>query len=346
MSSKKIIVGMSGGVDSTVAAYLLKKEGYEVCGLFLKLFENDKTEESIRDLEKIAQKLEIEIIVKDYTKLFKETVIGYFVGEYENGRTPNPCVECNRKIKWSLLLEEAKERGAQEIATGHYAKIVHLPNGRLTIAEGQDLLKDQSYFLYVLSQEVLQKIRFPLADLSKEMVREIAVQEGLPVAIKKDSQDICFIQGRYQDILKEQLGAPEEGHFVDKEGNILGVHTGIVNYTIGQRKGTGLAMGEKKYIIHIRKDTNEVVLGENEDLLKDKLIARALHFLAFESLGAEMEVWVKIRYSRKKEKGVIRMLGVDRLECKFENPLRAITPGQSAVFYDDDGCLIGGGIIE
>ena len=350
MEKEKIVVGMSGGVDSSVAAWLLKQQGYEVLGVTMRHF--SKTDEIEDDAAKACAQLGIAWEAVDVRDAFCSTVMREFAQEYVGGRTPNPCVTCNREIKWKALLDYADQKGAFGIATGHYARIDRLPNGRLTVANAAFAQKDQTYALYRLTQEQLLRTRMPLGAYSKEEVRRMAADAGLLTAQKKDSQEICFIpDGDYASFIpaflgKEQAGsAVLPGNFVDREGTVLGRHRGIVHYTIGQRKGLGLAMGHPVFVTQIRPDSREVVIGENEDLFTTKLTCSHINLMAEERLEGERRVLGRIRYGHKGTMCRIRPEGKDRWSCEFEEPVRAVTAGQSAVFYED-GHIFGGGIIE
>lgn len=348
--SRKVVVGMSGGVDSSVAAWLLQKEGYEVLGVTMRHF--DQTDELEQDAAAVAGKLNIPWKVVDFKEAFQKEVINEFVQEYLHGRTPNPCVICNRRIKWQALLNFAKKEGADLIATGHYARLITLPNGRLAVGNSKTAQKDQTYALYQLTQEQLAHTLMPVGEFPKEEVRSMAEKAGLPVAHKRDSQEICFIPDHdYAAFIERALAevkktntAAMPGNFVDEAGKVLGRHEGIIHYTIGQRKGLNLAMGHPVFVTAIRPETNEVVIGENEALFTTRLLCNRVNLMATETLEGEHRVIGKIRYGHKGTPCTIRMVGEDLLECVFEEPVRAITPGQSAVFYED-GHIFGGGII-
>lgn len=340
---KKVAIGLSGGVDSSVAAYLLKEQGYDVIGVTLRLCSEVDVSE---DAKKVAEMLGIPHYILDLRDDFKENVIDYFVDEYMNGRTPNPCTVCNKKIKFGIMMDKAKELGAGYIATGHYARIEE-HNGRYIIAAAEDEKKDQTYMLYSLSQEVLKHILMPCGEYSKDEIRKKAKEIGLEVHNKKDSMEICFIpdnnHGKY--IRNLTNGKVKRGNFIDKNGKILGQHEGIINYTIGQRKGLGLALGEPVFVIDILPETNQVVVGKEEEIFKTSLIAKDVNFIPFEKLENSMEVEAKIRYSMSRSKATISSLGNGKVKVQFENKQRAITKGQCVVFYSKD-ILIGGGTIE
>ncbi|SEG23223.1 tRNA (5-methylaminomethyl-2-thiouridylate)-methyltransferase [Eubacterium ruminantium] len=350
----KVIVGMSGGVDSAVAAYLLKIAGYEVSGLTIRIWISSDGKDSrcceIDDARRTAMLLDIPYYVQNSVAEFNERVTRPFVNDYICGLTPNPCIECNRYVKWGRMLETADLMHAEYVATGHYANIIHLDNGRYTVKTAIHAEKDQTYMLYRLTQEQLKRTIMPLGGLSKEEVRNIARKVGLDVADKADSQEICFVpEGKYTDYIEEnaEVEVPGEGNFVDEDGKVLGKHKGIIHYTIGQRKGLGIALGRPIFVKKINASTNEVVLADETALYSTKIICRKLNFLSIEEpeIGEKVEARVKIRYHHSPQKAVVEMLGEDRAMVSFEEPVRAATPGQSAVFYDDEDCVIGGGLI-
>ena len=350
----KVVVGMSGGVDSATAAYLLKAEGHEVIGVTLRTWESEDGEESrcceIDDARGVARKLDIPFHVLNCVSCFRENVVGPFVDDYLRGRTPNPCVECNRRVKWERLLYAAQVMGADFVATGHYASIVRLANGRYAVQKAAYADKDQSYMLYRLSQEQLQATRFPLGALAKEEVRSLAAQAGLPVAEKKDSQEICFVtEGSYADYIEAVRGqdVSRAGNFVDEQGNVLGTHRGIIHYTVGQRKGLGVALGYPAYVKRICAERNEVVLGEERSLYSRVLLCDDVNYMGESPLesGGTFSCRVKIRYRHTAQEAVVEQLGDGRIRVVFADEVRAATPGQAAVFYDENGCVLGGGKI-
>lgn len=344
---KTVLIGMSGGVDSSVAAYLLKQQGYHVIGINLQLYPASCAAANEEDVRHVCEKIGIEYLVLDYKKEFSEKVIDVFIEEYSKGRTPNPCCHCNKHMKFKQLLDKAEEIGAEYIATGHYANIKQLENGRYTIAFSDSSEKDQSYALYGLSQQQLVKTLMPLSTYTKSQVRQIAEEVGLLVAQKKDSQDICFVEdGDYAGFIEKRTGRQfRKGNFVLKDGTIIGKHEGVINYTIGQRKGLGIALGKKTFVIKVDMEKNQVVLGDNEDIFTYTLKATDLNFMAIEKLEEEMQAQGKIRYSHKPSECTIKMIDETTLECTFKEKQRAVTPGQAVVFYKDHYILCGGTIL-
>ena len=351
MEKQKIIVGLSGGVDSSVAAYLLKAQGYDVIGVTMVHFRDEVSgraeQELAADAARVAEFLKIPHFITDFCQPFKAEVIDYFTGEYLRGRTPNPCVVCNRSIKWKAMMEQGEKLGASLLSTGHYASVIQLPNGRYSLKCSVTSAKDQTYALYNLSQEQLSRTRMPLGNCTKEQVREIAGRVGIPVADKPDSMEICFIPDKdYARFIEEHVETvPPKGNYVDKNGKILGRHKGIIHYTIGQRKGLNLAMGHPVFVSEIRPDSNEVVIGENEDIFASALICDHLNAMSVPEFTAGMEVWAKIRYNHKGASAIIKEVSGDTLYVQFKEPQRAITPGQAVVFYENDH-VVGGGIIK
>ncbi|MBR3600778.1 MAG: tRNA 2-thiouridine(34) synthase MnmA [Lachnospiraceae bacterium] len=350
--AKKVVVGLSGGVDSSVAAYLLKKKGYDVIGVTMHMWqpEGDLTEPvSVADARKVAEALDIPFYVCDFKEVFEEKVMNYFVDEYLQGRTPNPCNTCNRYVKWEALLARAKELGADYIATGHYARIIQLPNGRYSIKTSATSSKDQTYALYNLTQEQLAHTLMPVGEYTKDEIRQIAAEANIPVAQKKDSMEICFIPDNdYASFIEKKAGekVPGPGNFVTTDGTVIGQHKGITHYTIGQRKGLNLSMGHPVFVTKICARTGDVVIGKNEDVFSNTLICDKVNFMGMESLEEPRKVMAKIRYAHKGDICLLEKMDNDRIKCTFENPVRAITPGQAVVFYEQDYVLGGGTIIE
>ncbi len=351
----KVIVGMSGGVDSAVAAYLLKQAGYDVIGVTLRTWQSEDGQESrcceIDDARETARCLGIPYHAFNCTLDFERKVVRPFMDDYLHGLTPNPCVICNRAIKWERLLYYAAILGADYIATGHYASVAKLPNGRYTVRRALHSEKDQTYMLYRLSQEQLEKTLTPLGSYSKQEVRDIAEQAGLPVADKPDSQEICFVtSGSYADFIRDHTDAeiPGEGNFIDESGNVVGRHKGIIHYTVGQRKGLGVALGRPAYVKRIFAETNEIVLGASAETGCTEILCNDLNFMGIPEpgIGAEFRCQVKVRYRHAGQQATIRVIGEDSVRISFEEAVRSPAPGQSAVFYDDCGCLFGGGVIS
>lgn len=338
---KKVLVAMSGGVDSSVAAVILQNQGYAVGGATMLLSDN---EPDAKDAKEVCDKLGIEHFTIDCREQFEKLIKKPFAESYLNGETPNPCVDCNKLIKFGLFLDFAKEHGYDLIATGHYVKRGEI-GGVPVILCADDKRKDQSYVLWQLSQDQISHSVFPLSDIEKSEVRAIAEDRGLISAHKSDSQDICFVpDGDYAAFIRRETACEcAPGDFRDADGNIIGKHSGIINYTVGQRKGLGLAFGEPRYVLSKCTETNTVTLGKNEELFKKKVYLRDINISAAFSLPARFDV--KIRYAHLAQPATVSMLDNNEILIEFDEPQRAPAPGQSAVIYAGD-VLVGGGIIK
>lgn len=349
MSKGKVVVGMSGGVDSSAAAYILKQEGYDVTGVTMKFWQDDtgNYDSAAGDAARVAGQLGIPHFVADFRETFKEKVVDYFTREYLEGRTPNPCLVCNRYLKWEALLSFARSVGADAIGTGHYARILRLPNGRLSVAKASSSSKDQSYALYRLTQEQLSRTMMPVGDYTKDEIRAMAMKAGLDVASKPDSQEICFIPDKdYAGFIERYTGVRSEpGSYVDAQGNVLGRHAGITHYTVGQRKGLGVAFGEPRFVTALRPKTNEVVLGTDRDVWSNSLRCKDICLMAVDRIEEDRRVTAKIRYNHSGSEAVIHPIQEDgTMRVDFPEAVRAVTPGQAVVFYEE-GHVLGGGTI-
>ena len=352
---EKIVIGMSGGVDSSVAAYLLKEQGYDVIGVTMQVWkdaeqnaEDEDTDiQAVADAKRVAAQLGIPHYTLNFKPTFEKHVVDYFVQEYLQGRTPNPCNVCNRYVKWEALLKRAREFGAEKIATGHYARVVKLENGRYALKKSATDAKDQNYALCNLTQEQLAATKMPLGEYTKDEIRAIAAKAGIEVANKPDSQEICFIPDHdYAAFIEQRTGGkvPPAGNFVSPDGEVLGQHKGIIHYTIGQRKGLGVAFGKPVFVSEIRPETNEVVLGDNEDIFRTELYAGKLNWMSVAAPENGMALQAKIRYAHKGAPCRVYPASDGRVRVVFEQSQRAITPGQAIVFYDGD-IVAGGGTI-
>lgn len=345
----KVVIGMSGGVDSSVAAALLKEQGYDVVGVTMKLHNTEQADEgccsvsSANDALAVADKIGIPHYVMNFTEEFDKYVIDYFIDEYRKGKTPNPCTACNRYVKFDALLEKAKALGASHVATGHYAKISE-KNGRYLLEKAADDKKDQTYFLYSMTQYQLAHTLMPLYGITKDKTREIAEKLGLNVAQKKDSQEICFVPDNdYASFIEKKAGLSPEGDFIFN-GKKVGSHKGLIHYTVGQRKGLGIALGEPVYITKIDPITNKIYLGVEGSQLKSELTASGMSYIPFDNLTEPMRCSAKIRYNAKSAPCVVTPVE-NGVKVVFDLPQRAVTPGQSVVFYDNN-MVLGGGTIN
>lgn len=351
----RVAVGLSGGVDSAVAALLLREAGYQVIGVTLRTWEAGSGAYSrccdISDARSTAMQLGIPYYNINSLPEFNEHVTEPFIRDYMTGLTPNPCVACNRHVKWARLLEFADDAGADYIATGHYARVVRTAEGRYTVQMASAASKDQTYMLYQLTQDQLARTLMPLSDFTKDDVRKLAEDAGLAVAGKKDSQEICFVlDGGYAEYIDAHVEGtlPPPGDFVDTDGNVLGRHKGIVNYTVGQRKGLGLALGYPAYVTEIDAEHNRVIIGNEASVMKDEIICRDLNFMSIEDIkeGQSVEAFVKIRYHHPAVPAILERAGDSSVRIRFREAVKAPAPGQSAVFYDGERRVLGGGIIS
>lgn len=355
MLNNKVMVAMSGGVDSAVAAYLLREAGYEIIGVNMQFMPPDVLEEgsetgccglsAVEDARRVCDVLEIPFYVMNFRNIFKEKIIDYFVAEYLQGKTPNPCIACNQAVKFDVLLKKAMGLGFDYIATGHYAALYYDKSlNRYMMRKAKDLKKDQTYVLYGLTQAQMEKTLMPLADYTKQEIRSIAKEIGLIVAEKPESQDICFIPDNdYRSFISRNINQKiEEGPFLDIEGREIGTHRGIPFYTIGQRKKLGVNCGYPVYVVGIIPEKNAVILGREEDTFSEGLLSEKNNFILFDKLKEPLKVFVKIRYNAEAIQATIIPVD-DMVSVKFEQPAKAVTPGQAVVFYDND-LVVGGGI--
>ncbi len=350
MENKKVLIGMSGGVDSSVSALLLQDQGYEVIGTTLELFTGSSccNTNTYIDAKNVCNSIGIPHFTYNYKNEFKKYVIGDFIECYSNCRTPNPCIECNKYMKFGLMYEKAKALGCNYIATGHYAKTEYNKNyKRWVLKKSNAGKKDQSYVLWSIPKDLIEHVLFPLAEFeNKEQIREIARKRNLKVANKPDSEDICFVpDGNYKRFLEENSNIkPKIGNIVNSKGEILGKHTGLYNYTIGQRKGLGISNAVPLFVLGFNKEKNEVIVGEEVELYKKEIIVTDINLLLVDKIDRETEVLVKTRYSSNEAKAKITQID-NYIKVVFDEPQRAVTPGQSAVFYIDD-IVLGGGKIS
>ena len=354
--NKKVMIGMSGGVDSSVAAFLLQKESFEVIGATMKLYNNEDIDfvsektccslDDVLDAKSVCARLGIRHYTLNMTDDFKKEVIERFISAYQNGFTPNPCIDCNRYMKFSKMLHKAQELNIDYVATGHYARI-EKQGDRYILKKAVDLSKDQSYVLYSLTQEQLKVTKFPLGNYTKQQVREIAEENGFVNARKHESQDICFVpDGDYSKFIEYYTGKTYPcGDFVDMNGKRLGEHKGIIRYTIGQRRGLGLALPASMYVVEKDVDNNKVILGFNDDLFKKEVNVKNISFTACDGLDKPERLCAKIRYNQKEQPATVTQTDENHFTIVFDEPQRAITKGQAAVLYDGE-TVVGGGTIE
>lgn len=353
---KRAMVAMSGGVDSSVAAYLIKNAGFDTIGVTMKLYSNEMicaksntccSLDDVEDARRVANKLEIKYYVFNFEDDFENEVIRRFVKSYEDGRTPNPCIDCNRYIKFKRLFQRGRELGQDYIVTGHYVRVsFDEGSGRYLLKKSSDKRKDQSYVLYSMTQDQLAHALFPLGEMTKDEARDIAEAQGFINAKKHDSQDICFVPDKdYGGFIKRYTGREyPEGEFVDFDGNVLGRHKGLINYTIGQRKGLGLALKKPMYVVKKDLEKNKVVLGDNDDLFTREFYADSVNWIACDIPTRELKLNVKVRYSQGEFPALVVPVSEDKIKVIFDEPQRAITSGQAAVMYDGD-TVVGGGTI-
>ncbi len=349
MNNNKVLVAMSGGVDSAVCASLIKNQGFDTAGVTIDLSgccSGKFSDDDINDARKTADILGIPHYVCDFSEQFTDIVIKDFMNTYIQGGTPNPCVKCNKHIKFGSLLDYAEEKGYDKIATGHYARVTQDENGRFQLLRGMDRTKDQSYVLYGLSQKQLSKCLFPLGIYTKKQIREFAKDLALPCATRQESQDICFIpDGDYVSYIKKRTDKEfPKGNFVDMDNNVLGTHSGIINYTVGQRKGLGISLGKPMYVVSKNTFDNTVVLAEDKDLFSEALTIKDINLISCDNINTPIKLFAKIRYRHNPSVATVMQTDNDTIKIEFEEPQRAIAKGQSCVLYDGD-IVVGGGII-
>ncbi|WP_288333743.1 tRNA 2-thiouridine(34) synthase MnmA [Cloacibacillus porcorum] len=358
MNGKRALIAMSGGVDSSVAAFLTKEEGFDCAGATMKLFSNEDigvegesrccSLDDVEDARSVANRLGIPFFVFNFSDNFRREVIERFIAAYKSGATPNPCIDCNRFLKFDKFFSRAKELDIGHIVTGHYAAVYYdAASRRWGLKKGTDESKDQSYVLYSLTQEQLAHTLLPLGGMSKTEVREIARDNGFINAKKRESQDICFVpDGDYAAFIERYTGEPNRpGNFVDGEGRVLGRHRGFVRYTIGQRRGLGLSLREPLYVCAKRAADNTVILGRGEELFSKSLTASGINLIACERISSPLRLRAKVRYKQREQWATVEQTAEDRLRVDFDEPQRAVTPGQAVVLYDGS-CVVGGGTIE
>jgi len=355
MESPRVVVGMSGGVDSSVTAALLKEQGYQVIGMTLRLWSEEHlgldnrccTIDAVGDARSIAGQLQIPHYTVDAKQIFHDTVVSAFIEGYQKGITPNPCLTCNRHIRWGFMYQRARALGADYMATGHYARLLENPIGKVQLLKGVDPDKDQSYVLYMLSQDDLRHTLLPLGGYTKKEVRRMAEEFQLPAAHRPDSQDLCFLGGDdYRDfLLRNQPKVHHPGPILDTDGQKLGEHQGLAFFTIGQRKGLGISPPRPHYVLGKDPERNALLVGTRDELGQTSLQARDVHWVSGSAPEAPFQAEIKIRYTAPAREGTVTPRPDQKVEVQFPEPLRDITPGQAAVFYQDKVCL-GGGIIQ
>lgn len=353
--SQKALIAMSGGVDSSVAAWLIREKGYDCAGATMRLFRKEEmtaepgccTSQDMEDARAVADMLGMPYYVYDFADRFRKAVIDRFVEAYENGRTPNPCIDCNRYLKFEELFLRGRQLGCDFVVTGHYARTGYdEKSGRYLLKKAADTSKDQSYVLYSLTQDQLSHVQFPLGELTKQEVRQIAREHGFLTADKAESQDICFVQdGKYYEFICDYTGRDyPAGDFIDTRGKVLGRHQGIIRYTVGQRKGLGIAFGEPVYVMKVDPEANTVMLGTNEELFTDTVTAKKINLISTDRIREPLRVKAKVRYRHKEQWATATQPDEDTLQVVFDEPQRAVTAGQALVLYDGD-VVVGGGTI-